>query len=138
MASAGYLAAVVLFLVIAIEETGRFHGIKGRFPDGHEWTVLGIGVLIETIIWIIPLATKAPAVLAIGELFVGLAVEHAVIRFATNGTFELGKVLDFTATEALGGGIWLTAPSVATVILLTATSIFEHVQGLRQAVGLRA
>jgi hypothetical protein len=137
LAQAGYAAAAALYFFILVEETGRFVGIKHRFPMGNEWYTLGLGVAIETVTWIVPLATHAPLPVAIGELFVGLAIEHAVIGYVTTGTFALGRVLDFTATEALGGGIWLVAPNPVTVALLAITSILEHVQGIRQSVGLR-
>ena len=132
-----WLAAPFLFVGVAIEELVRFRGIKGRLPTGRELTLVGLGVLVETITWIVPFATHADFGAAFLFIFGGLALEHAIIDSATSGAFALGRVLDFSAVEAAGGALWLTYPTPLTIGVLAAASVLEHVQGLRKAFGLR-
>lgn len=130
--AAGFLVAGIL-----IEELVRFRGIKGRFPQGRALLLVILGVAVESVAWILPLVLKTQLALTFGILFVGLDIEHAIINLATTGTFSLASVVDFSALEAAGGTIWLTAPSAATVVVLVITSVLEHVQGVRQGLGLR-
>src|SRR5213078_863381 len=84
-----------------------------------------------------PLVLNARLLVAFGILFVTLDIEHTIINLATTGTFNLGSVVDFSAIEAAGGAVWLTNPSAATIAVLAVTSVLEHVQGVRQGMGLR-
>jgi hypothetical protein len=133
---AWYSASAVLFVGIAVEELIRFRGVRGAFPKGSALTLVGVGVFVESIGWALAVGTEFPTSLL--YLFVFLAVEHAVIRVATNGgTLTVGKVLDFSAIEAFGGAVWLAHPNPGTLAVLAAASLLEHVQGLRQGFGLR-
>lgn len=131
------VAAGFLFVGILIEELVRFRGIKGRFPQGQALLLVILGVAVESVAWILPLALKTEVAVTFAILFVGLDIEHAIINLATTGKFGLASVVDFSALEAAGGTIWLTAPSAATVVVLLITSVLEHVQGVRQGLGLR-
>lgn len=135
--AAAAVAAGFLFVGILIEELVRFRGIKGRFPQGRELLLVILGVGVETVTWILPLVLKTPVLQTFVILFVGLDVEHAIINLATTGKFSVATVADFSALEAAGGTIWLTAPSVGTIVVLVITSVLEHVQGVRQGLGLR-
>lgn len=137
MTAAAAVAAGVLFIGILIEELVRFRGIKRRFPQGQALLLVILGVAVESVAWILPLALKTQVAVTFAILFVGLDIEHAIINLATTGTFNLASVVDFSALEAAGGTIWLTAPSAATVVVLLITSVLEHVQGVRQGLGLR-
>ena len=134
--AAAAVAAGFLFIGILVEELVRFRGIKTRFPQGRELALVLLGVAIETVGWILALVNTRLLV-AFGILFVTLDVEHAVINLATTGKFNLGAVVDFSAIEAAGGALWLTNPSAATIAILVVTSVLEHVQGVRQGMGLR-
>lgn len=135
--AAAAVAAGFLFIGILVEEVVRFRGIKNIFPQSREALLVVLGVAVESVAWILPLALKTPAALTFVILLVGLDVEHAIINLATTGRFSLGSVVDFSALEAAGGTIWLTAPSIGTVVVLVITSVLEHVQGVRQGLGLR-
>src|SRR5713226_6894599 len=123
-------AAGLLFVGILVEELVRFRGIKSRFPQGRELLLVLVGVAVESVGWILPLVLKA-------QLFVALDIEHAIIGLATTGKFTLGGVVDFSAIEAAGGAVWLNNPSIGTIVVLVIASILEHVQGIRQGLGLR-
>ena len=127
----------VIEVVVLVEELVRFRGIKTRFPQGRELALVLLGVAIETVGWILPLVSNTRLLVAFGILFVTLDIEHAVINLATTGKFSLGSVVDFSAIEAAGGALWLTNPSAATIAILVVTSVLEHVQGVRQGMGLR-
>jgi hypothetical protein len=135
--AAAAVAAGFLVVGILIEELVRFRGIKGQFPQGGALMLVILGVAVESVAWILPLALKTQVALTFVILFVGLDIEHAIINRATTGTFSLASVVDFSALEAAGGAIWLAAPSAATVVVLVITSVLEHVQGVRQGLGLR-
>lgn len=135
--AAAVVAAGFLFIGILIEELVRFRGIKSRFPQGNELLLVLLGVAVETVGWILPLVFRAQLVLTFVILFVTLDIEHAIINLATTGKFNLGSVVDFSALEAVGGAIWLINPSVGTIVILAVTSVLEHVQGVRQGMGLR-
>lgn len=134
------LAAAVLAVGITIEELVRYRLVKGRFPRGGELGFFAGGIAVEIVGWIIALRLADPQAIigSFGVLFGTLAVEHALIQQATNGgPFNLRGVLDFSAVEAVGGAVWLVNPSVGTLVILAVTSALEHVQGVRQALGLR-
>lgn len=135
--AAAAVAAGFLFIGILVEELVRFRGIKNRFPQGRELVLVLVGVAVETVGWILPLVFKAQLLLAFVILFITLDIEHAIINLATTGKFALGSVVDFSALEAVGGAVWLTNPSVGTIGILIVTSVLEHVQGVRQGMGLR-
>ncbi len=135
--AAAAVAAGFLFIGILVEELVRFRGIKNRFPQGRELALVVLGVAVETVGWILPLVLNARLLVAFGILFVTLDIEHAIINLATTGTFNLGSVVDFSAIEAAGGAVWLANPSAATIAVLAVTSVLEHVQGVRQGMGLR-
>lgn len=135
--AAAVVAAGFLFIGILIEELVRFRGIKSRFPQGNELLLVLVGVAVETVGWILPLVFRAQLLLAFVILFITLDIEHAIINLATTGKFTLGSVVDFSALEAVGGAVWLTNPSVGTIAILIVTSVLEHVQGVRQGMGLR-
>jgi len=135
--AAAAVAAGFLFVGILVEELVRFRGIKNRFPQGRELGLVALGVAVETVGWILPLVLNARLLVAFGILFVTLDIEHTIINLATTGTFNLGSVVDFSAVEAAGGAVWLTNPSAATIAVLAVTSVLEHVQGVRQGMGLR-
>lgn len=137
MNAAAAVAAGFLFVGILIEELVRFKGVKSRFPQGRELLLVVGGVGVETVTWILPVVFKTPIAQTFGILFVGLEIEHAVINLATTGRFDLRGVLDFSAVEAAGGAIWLSNPSLGTIVVLAITSFLEHIQGIRQALGLR-
>lgn len=130
-------AAGFLFGGILVEEVVRFRGIKGRLPNLRELVIIAVGVAVETVAWIIPVAFRLDPAQTFGVLFVGLDLEHAIIGYATTGKFDLRSVIDFSAVEAAGGTIWLVAPGIGTVVVLAITSVLEHVQGIRQGLGLR-
>ncbi len=135
--AAAVVAVGFLVVGILIEELVRFRGIKGQFPQPRELGLVVGGVVVEAVAWILPLVMDTPGWLTFVILFVGLDVEHAIINLATTGTFSLRRVADFTAVEAVGGAIWLTAPSAITVVILVVASVLEHVQGVRQGLRLR-
>lgn len=135
--AAAAVAAGFLFIGILVEELVRFRGVKTRFPQGRELALVVLGVAVETVGWILPLVLSARLVVAFAILFVTLDIEHAIINLATTGKFSLGSVVDFSAIEAAGGAVWLTNPSAATIAVLAVTSVLEHVQGVRQGMGLR-
>ncbi len=135
--AAAAAAAGFLFVGILVEELVRFRGIKSRFPQGRELLLVLLGVAVETVGWILPLVLKAQLLLAFVILFVALDIEHAIIGLATTGKFTLGGVVDFSAIEAAGGAVWLNNPSIGTIVVLVIASILEHVQGIRQGLGLR-
>ncbi len=135
--AAAAVAAGFLFVGILVEELVRFRGIKIRFPTGRELLLILLGVAVESVGWILPLVLKTQVLLTLAILFIALDVEHAIISLATTGKFSLRGVVDFSAIEAAGGAIWLSNPSVGTVIVLIITSVLEHVQGIRQGLGLR-
>src|SRR5436853_6971401 len=127
------------FLMVSnlVEELVRFRGIKNRFPQGRELGLVALGVAVETVGWILPLVLNARLLVAFGILFVTLDIEHTIINLATTGTFNLGSVVDFPAIEAAGGAVRLTNRSARTIAVLAVTSVLEHVQGVRQGMGLR-
>ena len=135
--AAAAVAAGFLFIGILVEELVRFRGIRARFPQGRELVLVVLGVVVETAGWILPLVLNARLLVTFVILFVTLDIEHAIINLATTGTFSLGSVVDFSAIEAVGGAVWLTNPSAATIAVLVVTSVLEHVQGVRQGMGLR-
>ena len=135
--AAAAVAAGFLVVGILIEEVLRFRGIKRRFPQARELGLVGAGVAVEAVAWILPLVLNTPGWQTFAIVFVGLDIEHAIINLATTGTFSLRRVADFTAVEAIGGAIWLTAPSVGTIAILIIASVLEHVQGVRQGLRLR-
>lgn len=135
--AAAAVAAGFLFVGILVEELVRFRGIKIRFPTGRESLLIFLGVAVESVGWILPLVLKTQVLLTLAILFITLDVEHAIISLATTGKFSLRGVVDFSAIEAAGGAIWLSNPSIGTVIVLIITSVLEHVQGVRQGLGLR-
>lgn len=135
--AAAAVAAGFLYAGILVEEVLRFRLIKGRLPQGRDLTLIAAGVAVETIGWILPVALQTPIGLTFGILFVALTSEHAIIGLATTGFFDVRSVLDFSALETAGGALWLTEPSAATIGVLTVTSFLEHVQGVRQGLGLR-
>lgn len=127
------LAAGLLFVGIAIEEVVRFRGVTGGFPSARQLLLILLGVAVETAGWALPIALRTPPALTFVILTVALDIEHAIIRYATAGIFNLSEVLNFSLIEAAGGTIWLTNPSAGTIAILAVTSQTEHVQGLRQA-----
>lgn len=130
------LAVVVLAGGLMVEEVVRFRLIKGRFPQNagmlqrNEIMLLVIGVIVELVGWILPVARAFNALATFFILFGFLSVEHAIIDFATTGKFRIGEVLGFSATEAAGGTVWLINPSLETVGVLVVTSFIEHRQGV--------
>ncbi len=135
--AAAAVAAGFLFVGILVEELVRFRGIKIRFPTGRELLLILLGVAVESVGWILPLVLKTQVLLTLAILFITLDVEHAIISLATAGKFSLRGVVDFSAIEAAGGAIWLSNLSIGTVIVLIIASVLEHVQGIRQGLGLR-
>lgn len=132
------LAAIVLSVGIIIEELIRYRLVRGVFPTGRALQLVAVGVVVEVVGWVAALSGTLGTIEtglapAFGILFVTLAVEHALIKQATDGgPFEIRKVLDFSAIEAAGGAIWLVDPSIGTIVVLAVTSMLEHVQGLRE------
>jgi hypothetical protein len=147
MPTTGLAAYLVLLVGIGVEELLRFRGIRKRFPSGTELTLVAAGVTVEVFTWILAFGRAHVSVVdTFVTLFVGLDIEHAIIAAATSRTpagtladfvASLGRVADFSAVEAAGGTIWLAAPSVGTLTVMAIMSVLEHVQGLRQAFGLR-
>lgn len=138
------VAAAFLLVGILVEELVRFRLLKGVFPSGRALKLVALGVAIETVGWIVavPDLRVAPVYEALRSVFAGtfvllfafLAVEHAVIDAATGGVslrnLRLGQVLGFSAVEAAGGAIWLFNPVLGTIVVLAATSFFEHRDGI--------
>lgn len=137
-------AAGFLVIGILVEELVRYRLLKGVFPASRALKLVALGVVIETVGWIVAVPREGLVSIyaAMQSVFAGmfvilfafLAVEHAVIDVATRGVglrqLRLGQVLGFSAVEAAGGAIWLFNPVIGTIIVLAATSFFEHRDGI--------
>src|SRR3989441_13108206 len=88
------VAAGFLFVGIVIEELVRFRGIKSRFRQGGELAMVLLGVVVETVGWILPLVLNTRLLGTLGCLFVRLVIEHGIISLATTGNCSLDGVVD--------------------------------------------